>query len=191
MTAPRPEALLCDDCLLTGIEVDTADELMHALAKPLSSATGIAPELIAENLIKRERLGSTGFGGGAAIPHARFPGIEGCVTALATLSRPLAFDALDGEPIDVAFCLISPEEAGADHLRYLAAIGRFFRDADLMKRVRAAEDTTELACRHPRGRVERSCLICRNHRQRTGSPRASACFFRGRSRPSTMNGPAV
>lgn len=76
----------------------------------------------------RERLGSTGFGRGVAIPHARVPGLSRPVAAFLRLSDPVAFEAADDMPVDLVFGLLSPENAGAAHLHALAAISRLMRD---------------------------------------------------------------
>jgi nitrogen PTS system EIIA component len=76
----------------------------------------------------RENLGSTGFGRGVAIPHARIEGISRPIAAFLRLESPVAYDAADGMPVDLVFGLLSGEQAGAAHLHALAAISRMMRD---------------------------------------------------------------
>ena len=87
--------------------------------------------LVLERIEEREKLGSTGFGRGVAIPHARIPELNRPVAAFFRLESPVAFDAADGMPVDMVFGLLSPEQAGAAHLHALAAISRMMRDEAL------------------------------------------------------------
>lgn len=144
MRGVSPEALLCEGCVLARLQVADSRGLMARLAEPLSRSSGFAAPLIAERLIERERVGTTALGGGTAIPHARLPGLRARTTVFATLARPVDMAALDGEPVDAVFGLISPEDAGADHLKALAAISRFFRDKDLLRRLRGADSNDAL-----------------------------------------------
>ena len=145
MNGFAPAGMLCRHCILTGVEADSVAELMQLLARPLSRETGIEKALIADRLIHRERVGSTGFGGGSAVPHARFPGLDRCVGSFALLARPIDFAALDGEPVDIVYVLLSPEKDGADHLKALAAISRLLRDETLLTRLRGARDADAAA----------------------------------------------
>lgn len=83
---------------------------------------------VSERLNERERLGSTGFGRGVAIPHARLPGLGRPVAVFLRLEAPVSFEAADDMPVDLVFGLLSPEPAGAVHLHALAAISRMMRD---------------------------------------------------------------
>lgn len=96
-------------------------------------------EQIFERLLERERLGSTGLAGGVALPHARMPGIEQSRGAFLRLAEPVDFDALDGQPVDLVFALLVPEEATEEHLRLLARLAALFNDETLRERLRVAE----------------------------------------------------
>lgn len=89
-------------------------------------------------LEERERLGSTGIGGGMAIPHARLPGLDRVRAVFLKLQRPVPYNAVDGQPVDLFLALFAPPDADADHLRALAAASRLLRSRDLMQQVRAA-----------------------------------------------------
>lgn len=93
---------------------------------------------ILERLIERERLGSTGFGGGGALPHARLPGLRRPAAVLITLDQPVDFASLDGEPVDLVCGLFSPESAGADHLKALACLSRLLRNRAACDMIRGA-----------------------------------------------------
>ena len=89
--------------------------------------------------MQREKLGSTGLGQGIAIPHGRLPSITRVYGLFARLAAPVPFDSVDGEPVDLVFALVSPEQAGADHLTALAKISRKLRDAATLAKLRGTE----------------------------------------------------
>jgi len=103
-----------------------------------------AAEQIYEKLLERERLGSTGMSHGIALPHARVKGLRNPRGALLRLSEPIDFDALDGQPVDLLFGLLVPEQATDEHLGLLAELARLFGDADLCRRVRDAQSPLEV-----------------------------------------------
>ncbi|WP_296675310.1 PTS sugar transporter subunit IIA [Novosphingobium sp.] len=110
------------------ILADTKPIILASLADRFASVYGLDPVLVLERIEEREKLGSTGFGRGVAIPHARMPDLSRPVAAFFRLDTPVAFDAADGMPVDMVFGLLSPEQAGAAHLHALAAISRMMRD---------------------------------------------------------------
>ena len=118
----------------------TKDGALLALARHAADVLGQPAILIRERLRTRELLGATGFGGGAAIPHARLPGLTACAAIVARLPQPIDWGAADGEQVDVLVLLLSPEAAGADHLKALARISRTLRDPATMPALRAAHD---------------------------------------------------
>ncbi|KAB1075708.1 PTS IIA-like nitrogen regulatory protein PtsN [Methylobacterium planeticum] len=97
-----------------------------------------------ETLLQRERLGSTGIGDGVAIPHGKLPGLDRLFGLVARLERPVDFESLDGQPVDIAFLLLAPEGAGADHLKALAQVARILREPGILERIRAARDASAL-----------------------------------------------
>jgi len=96
-------------------------------------------EQIFERLLERERLGSTGLAGGVALPHARMPGMDQSCGAFLRLAEPVDFDALDGQPVDLVFALLVPEDANEEHLKLLAELASMFNEEDLRNRLRTAE----------------------------------------------------
>lgn len=106
----------------------TRQEVLERVAALAASVYGIDENVVLDGLEERERLGSTGFGRGVAIPHTRSDEIKRPVVVLLRLESPVEFDAADGMPVDLVFGLISPERAGATHLHALAAISRLVRD---------------------------------------------------------------
>ncbi len=101
-------------------------------------------EQVFERLLERERLGSTGLAGGVALPHARMPGIKQCRGAFLRLAEPVEFDALDGEPVDLVFALLVPENANEEHLQLLARLAGMFNEERLRQRLRSAESEEAL-----------------------------------------------
>jgi len=109
------------------------------LAGQLAAASlGLDADEVAEVLLERERLGSTAFGRGMAIPHGRIAGLGGVRGLFFQFARPIDFDAVDALPVDLAFVLLSPLDAGAAHLKALAQVSRFFRDDPSVARLRGA-----------------------------------------------------
>ena len=110
------------------ISADSKPTILDHLAERFAAVYGLDRVHVLERIEERERLGSTGFGRGVAIPHARINGLQRPVAAFFRLESPVAFDAADGLPVDLVFGLLSPEAAGAAHLHALAAISRMMRD---------------------------------------------------------------
>jgi nitrogen PTS system EIIA component len=94
--------------------------------------------LVVERLTERERLGSTGFGGGIAIPHGKIDGLDHVVGLFARLVQPVDFASIDDEPVDLVFMLLSPTDAGAAHLKALAQVSRVLRDRAFVAKLRGA-----------------------------------------------------
>jgi PTS system nitrogen regulatory IIA component len=110
------------------VDADSKLAILDHLAERFAAVYGLDKVLVLERIEEREKLGSTGFGRGVAIPHARIPGISRPIAVFFRLESPVAFDAADGMPVDLIFGLLSPEQAGAAHLHALAAISRMMRD---------------------------------------------------------------
>ena len=124
----------------------TKKALFQQLATMAQQAHGVDSTLVIERLTERERLGSTGFGGGIAIPHGKIDGLSRVVGVFARLAQPVDFGAIDDEPVDLVFMLLSPSDAGADHLKALAQVSRALRDKGFIAKLRgAANDDALLA----------------------------------------------
>ena len=126
------------DSIILGLEAVGKDSLLAALASAAATATGLAASDILERVRERESLGPTGFGRGAAIPHARLAGLDQVIAVLARLTAGVEYGALDGDFVDVAVLLLSPEGAGADHLKALARVSRALRDPAILAAMRDA-----------------------------------------------------
>lgn len=130
--------------IVTGLAVADKDALLAALADVAAAETGMAATMILERVREREALGPTGFGQGAAIPHARIAGLGQVMAIVARLAQGVNYGALDGEVVDIAVLLMSPENAGADHLKALARVSRALRDPASLAAMRAADGATAL-----------------------------------------------
>lgn len=130
--------LLSHDLVLVDVAARGKKALFQQIGAEAETALGLDPALVAAQLADRERLGSTGFGGGVAIPHARIPGLERIAVLVARLARPIDFDAVDDVPVDVVVAMLSPPDAGAEHLKALARVSRRFRDRIFVDKLRGA-----------------------------------------------------
>jgi PTS system nitrogen regulatory IIA component len=133
------------DAIRVGVGASSKRQLLQLMAQSAGSRLGIDTALIVEALLERERLGSTGFGHGVAIPHAKIAGLTTIYALLVRLAEPLDYKAIDGVPVDLAFLLISPPDAGAAHLKALAAISRTIRNGATLEKVRGARSRDALA----------------------------------------------
>ena len=118
-----------------------ASSKRHALsltAEAAAQALGLNEVRAFEALLEREALGSTGLGGGVAVPHARIEGMSSVRGLFLRLETPVAFDAVDDRPVDLIFALFAPPKAGAEHLRALAAVSRSLRSPELREKLRQA-----------------------------------------------------
>lgn len=113
------------------------ESLSHMLAANTPAANA---EKVFQVLLERERLGSTGLGRGVAIPHARVPGLSHTIGAMMTLKKPVEFESSDGQPIDIVFGLLVPDESTDHHLHHLSRLVTLFRDADTCEKIRKAPD---------------------------------------------------
>jgi PTS system nitrogen regulatory IIA component len=118
--------------------------LLEELARRAASSLGLAADLVSNEIVKRDELGSTGIGGGVSIPHARLRDVKKPFGILARLKNPIEFDAIDGEPVDLVFLLMLPALSQLDQLNALAAVARKLRDQDVLRRLRSANSTAEV-----------------------------------------------
>jgi nitrogen PTS system EIIA component len=119
-------------------------QVLQELAKRASVVTGIHERTIYDVLIERERLGTTGIGMGIGIPHGRIPGLTKLYGLFARIERPIPFEAIDEQPVDLVFLLLAPETAGADHLKALALVSRLLRDRAICEKLRGTDNADAL-----------------------------------------------
>ncbi len=130
--------LLSPGAVAVGLSVPTSKALFQHLGQIAAREYGIDAGLVAERLTERERLGSTGFGGGTAIPHGKIDSLDRVVGIVVALDKPIEFGAVDDAPVDVVFCLLSPTDAGSAHLKALAQVSRWLRDRTFVEKLRGA-----------------------------------------------------
>lgn len=118
--------------------------LLHELGDIAHVVYGVDAQAAIDALQEREALGPTGVGNGVALPHARLDDIDRVVGVLVLLETPINFDAIDRQPVDLAFALFAPEAAGVEHLKALALVSRTLRDEQLCAKLRANPDPATL-----------------------------------------------
>ena len=118
--------------------------LFHDLGDITSSAYGFETSEVIDALLDRENLGPTGVGHGIALPHARLADVDSVCGMFLRLEKPIDFDAVDRQPVDLIFALLAPESAGVDHLKALALVSRTMRDPDTQAKLRANSDSATL-----------------------------------------------
>lgn len=126
------------------VRLETKQDVLEHVSSMFGTAYGIDPAAVLDGIEEREKLGSTGFGGGVAIPHARSGAVSRPAAVLVRLEAPVDYRAADGMPVDLVFGLLSPENAGATHLHALAAISRLVRDESVHEALLEAPDSEAL-----------------------------------------------
>ena len=119
-------------------------QALQELARRASAITGINERSIYDVLIERERLGTTGIGMGIGIPHGKLAGLAALCGMFARLERPIPYDAIDDQPVDLIFLLLAPDNAGADHLKALALVSRLLRDRSMCEKLRGTDTADAL-----------------------------------------------
>jgi PTS system nitrogen regulatory IIA component len=135
---------LAPNDVLADFVVSSKAGLLKGLAQRASDCFKLPAESILGALLRREELGSTGTGGGIAIPHARIPGLGKPFGVLLRLKHPIDFDAIDGQPVDLLFLLLIPAAANKEQLTALASIARVLRNPESVRRLRDARNSSDL-----------------------------------------------
>jgi nitrogen PTS system EIIA component len=130
--------------LMIDVAAANKQKLLSALARKAGSIFDVQPALVLAELQKREGLGSTGVGGGVALPHARFHQVGKPTGVLARLRKPIDFEAVDGEPVDIVFLLLLPEAPDGEQLGALASIARKLRKPEITAALREAHDGPQM-----------------------------------------------
>ncbi len=136
--------LLAPEGIIPSLKAKNKKQVLQELAERAARITGVTAREIYDTLLQRERLGSTGFGRGIAIPHVKLRAVKKIICVFARLAEPVDFEAHDGEPVDLVFVLLSPEHAGGDHLKALARISRVVRDPAMLEHLRKLGGLPEL-----------------------------------------------
>lgn len=140
----RLSEIMSANSVVLSLKANNKRQLLQELAQKASELTGINDRTIFDTILERENLGSTGFGGGTALPHGRLSELQEVFGLFVRLTSPIDFDAIDNKPVDLVFLLLSPESNGADHLTALAQISRILKDEETCAKLRAASSKEEI-----------------------------------------------
>ncbi len=132
------------DRIILGLRAGDKAQALAEIAKRASAHLSVEASVILTALAAREKLGSTGFGRGFALPHVRIEGLQSLFGLLVRLAKPIEYEAIDGKPVDILFLLLIPTDKGNDHVAALAAISRSMRDVGNLAAVRKAGNATVL-----------------------------------------------
>lgn len=136
--------LVAPEAIIPALKVSSKKQALQELATRAAALTGQNERSIFEVLLQREKLGTTAVGYGVAIPHGKLQKLDRIFGLFARLERPIDFEAMDGQPVDLLLLLLAPEGAGADHLKALARVARLLRDKDIASKLRASRDAEAL-----------------------------------------------
>jgi PTS system nitrogen regulatory IIA component len=125
-------------------EVTSKKKLLELIANVAADKTRISESVIYNNLLARERLGSTGLGRGFAVPHARIADLQDTLGCFFRLKEPVNFESPDNQPVDLVFAIIIPEQATEEHLLILSSLARLFSDPELCEAIRRAASREEI-----------------------------------------------
>lgn len=131
--------LITPHAVIANLRAGSKKQALQELARRAADLTGQHERAVFDVLLERERLGTTGVGHGIAIPHGKLSGLDRVYGVFARLERPIDFDAIDEQPVDLIFMLLAPEQAGADHLKALARVSRLLRDTAVCEKLRGSE----------------------------------------------------
>lgn len=132
--------LITPHAVLPALKAASKKQALQELARKAADLTGQHERAIFDVLLERERLGTTGVGHGIAIPHGKLPGLTRVHGLFARLDKPIDFDSIDDQPVDLVFLLLAPDHSGADHLKALARVSRMLRDANVCAKLRGSDN---------------------------------------------------
>jgi PTS system nitrogen regulatory IIA component len=132
--------LVAPQAVVPTLKANNKKQALQELSARAAALTGRNEKDVFDVLMQRERLGSTAIGNGIAIPHGKLAKLDRLFGLFARLERPIDFEALDGQPVDLVFLLLASEGAGADHLKALAQVARLLRDRDVARLLRSSRD---------------------------------------------------
>jgi len=136
--------LITPDSVIANLRASSKKQALQDLAQRASKIIEQHERAIFDVLLERERLGTTGVGNGIAIPHGKLPNLDRLHGLFARLERPVEFDSIDEQPVDLIFLLLAPESAGADHLKALAQVSRLLRDKGTCEKLRGTDSAEAL-----------------------------------------------
>lgn len=138
------DALIREDAIIPFLKASSKKQILQEMAHKAATLTGLDEREILDTIMERERLGTTGIGNGIAIPHGKLASLDRVVGVFGRLSKPVSFDALDEEPVDLVFLLLAPTGSGADHLKALSRVARLLRNAETVAALRHSRDASAI-----------------------------------------------
>jgi PTS system nitrogen regulatory IIA component len=136
--------LISPESVVPNLRATSKKQALQELARRAAELTGMHERTIFDVLLERERLGTTGVGNGIAIPHGKLSNLPRLYGLFARLEKPINFDSIDEQPVDLIFLLLAPESAGADHLKALARVSRLLRDKGVCEKLRGTDSAEGL-----------------------------------------------
>jgi PTS system nitrogen regulatory IIA component len=136
--------VLQPEAIIPALKAGSKKQALQELSEHAARLSGLSEREIFDALLQRERLGSTGIGKGIAIPHGKMAKVDRLIGVFARLEKPIDFESLDGEPVDLIFLLLAPETAGADHLKALSRVARTMRDPAIAQKLRMTKEASAL-----------------------------------------------
>jgi nitrogen PTS system EIIA component len=144
------------DAVRAPLKATSKKRLLQELADLAGAVYGVSSNSVYKALLERETLGPTGVGRGVAIPHARFGGVDRVLGLFVRLEKPVDFEAIDRQPVDLVFTLLAPESAGADHLKALARVSRTLRSEAVCSKLRSTNDPSAIYAILTDGKAEQA-----------------------------------
>ena len=138
------EKLIGTERVIPNLCAPSKKQALRELSQCAADHTGQTQQEIFDALLERERLGTTGVGGGVAIPHGKLSSLEKLYGLFARLEKPIDFESIDEQPVDLIFLLLAPESAGADHLKTLSRVSRLLRDKAVCEKLRGCDSCENL-----------------------------------------------
>ncbi|KAA0968541.1 PTS IIA-like nitrogen regulatory protein PtsN [Aureimonas fodinaquatilis] len=139
-----PIDIISPQAVISSLRGQSKKQILQELAERAAQLANLPEREVFDAIIRREKLGSTGVGNGVAIPHGKLKELNRILGVFGRASRPVDFEALDDEPVDLVFLLLAPEDSGADHLKSLSRVARLLRNPDAVKALRSAPDAAAL-----------------------------------------------
>ncbi len=136
--------IIAHNAVVANLKTNSKKQLIQEMSEKIALIVEVDEHVIFENIMDRERLGSTGVGNGVAIPHAQIKSISKISGMFAKLDKPVDYESIDEQPVDIAFMLLAPDGAGADHLKALSKISRLLRDPEYLTKLRDCQDDEAL-----------------------------------------------
>ena len=136
--------ILSSQAVVPSLNATSKKRLLQEIAQTAESVYGLSSKEVFTAMQERELLGPTGMGNGIAIPHARIAGTDSVKGIFVKLDKPVEYESVDHQPVDIVFALFAPKGAGAEHLKALARVSRTLRNPDICAKIRSSDDAAVL-----------------------------------------------